>query len=244
MQEDKKSWEVTCNRFVAFLDIMGFKDMVMRKSHEDIYDALNGFSKMSEQIERIKPISDLVYITKFSDSIVIFSKNDNIETLGNFIAIVNIIFAEALIREIPLKGGIAHGKISVNKSRAIFFGQPIIDAYLLEEDVYHYGVACHSTIDSYIDKSIITDHCLLNLYSEKALLKSGNITHLMCNWYNSTTSFQDVHPDKNMEINEIIKKLYLGVSGAPRRYIDNTLEMYDRYLKTTKPNDNEPNSNI
>ena len=244
MEEDKKPWEVTCNRFVAFLDIMGFKDMVMRKTHEEVYTVLNGFSKMSEQIERIKPISDLVYITKFSDSIVIFSKDNDVKTFSNFIAIVNIIFAEALIREVPIKGGIAHGKISVNKSGAIFFGQPIIDAYLLEEDVHHYGIACHSTIDSYIDKSIVTDYSLFNLYLDKAILKSGNITHLMCDWYNNTTSFIDMFPDKSTGINGIIKKLYLGVSGSPRRYIDNTLEMYERYLKTRKSQLNERDSNI
>lgn len=244
MEEDKKPWEPTCNRFVAFLDIMGFKDMVSRKSHEEVYDILNGFSKISEQIGRLKPVSDLVYITKFSDSIVIFSKDDDIKTFGSFIAIVNIIFAEALIREVPIKGGIAHGKISVNKSGAIFFGQPIIDAYLLEEDVHHYGIACHSTIDSYIDKSIVADYNLFDLYLEKAILKSGNITHLMCDWYKNTNSFTDIYPDKPMGIKEIIKKLYLGVSGAPRRYIDNTLELYDRYLQTQEPHKDERDSNI
>ncbi len=230
MEESKKPWEVTCTRFVAFLDIMGFKDMVMRKSHKEVYEILNGFSKMSEQIERVKQVADSVYITRFSDSIVVFSKDDEVSSFKHFVAIVIAIFADALLREVPLKGGIAHGEVSVNKSGAIFFWQPIIDAYLLEEDVCHYGVVCHNTIDNYISQSIITDHKLFNLYWGKTKLKSGDISHLMCNWYDFVNSVKDINPDKSTAIKNTINKLYLGVSGAPRRYIDNTLEVYNKYL--------------
>lgn len=37
---DVNNWQITTNRFVGFIDIMGFKDMVARSSHEDIYDMM------------------------------------------------------------------------------------------------------------------------------------------------------------------------------------------------------------
>jgi len=42
---NKKPWNLTDKRFVCFLDIMGFKDLVMRNSHDEIYKMLNELSK-------------------------------------------------------------------------------------------------------------------------------------------------------------------------------------------------------
>ena len=35
--ENETPWEVTTERYVAFIDIMGFKNMVERSTHEQIY---------------------------------------------------------------------------------------------------------------------------------------------------------------------------------------------------------------
>ena len=40
----KSNWKTTDYRFVAFLDILGFKDSVMRNSHEDIYLKLSNIN--------------------------------------------------------------------------------------------------------------------------------------------------------------------------------------------------------
>ena len=232
--EAKKPWEVTCNRFVAFLDIMGFKDMVMRKSHKEVYDMLNGFSKMSKIIDSNPSFNTDVYITKFSDSIVIFSKDDNENTFITFITTVKLLFAESIIRNVPLKGAFAYGEISVNKSSSIFFGQPLIDAYLLQEDVYYYGVVCHNSIEKYIMKmKNIESFLKLEIFHKvKTSLKSGLINHLNLDWYDEVNMFINPAPS----ISVLLDEIYLEVSGAPRNYIDNTLEMHKRYeeVKMTK----------
>lgn len=32
-----KKWQVTCNRFVGMIDMMGFKSLISRNSHEKVY---------------------------------------------------------------------------------------------------------------------------------------------------------------------------------------------------------------
>jgi hypothetical protein len=39
-------WKIDCNRFVGFMDVMGFKDMIARKSHEEVGEALLRFFVM------------------------------------------------------------------------------------------------------------------------------------------------------------------------------------------------------
>jgi hypothetical protein len=36
---DKVKWKPTCNRCVAYIDVMGFKDTILREKHENIKKA-------------------------------------------------------------------------------------------------------------------------------------------------------------------------------------------------------------
>ncbi len=234
MESSKNTnWEPTCNRFVAFLDIMGFKDMVSRKKHADIYNMLNSISKVSEEIaKQPKFASKNIYITTFSDSIVIFSKDDTQWSLQQFVRAVTDMFANMIFKSIPVKGACAHGEISVNQKRAIFFGQPQIDAFLLQEDVNYYGIVCHNSYDKYLDDSKDEKTKIYLNYRLKTKLKSGDITHYNLDWFTPVKSIANKESKSlydDVGIEEIIGKLYFETSGSPRKYIDNTMEMYERY---------------
>ena len=231
---EKTNWKPTDNRFVAFLDILGFKDLVMRKSHDEIYQTLNQLSKSKKLIEKaaeLKAVGDAeVYVVSFSDSIVIFSKNDNIENFKYFLLATRWLFTGAFNKQIPIKGGFAHGEISLNKTEQIYFGQPIIDAYLIEEDVNYMGVVAHNSIDEYISK--ISDKKDINsinniLFEEKTPLKCGILTHTNLNWFKIIKE-----KDKdNFDIEDIKNKINLfkkSSSGSARKYIDNTLLLFEK----------------
>lgn len=230
----KTPWKTTDSRFVAFIDILGFKDLVMRNSHEDIYNLLNNISKIRQTIENATNRDDTpstikdaeVYIVNFSDSIVIFSKNDNLENFILFLHSVNWLVAKSIEKSIPLKGGISHGVISLNKSSQIYFGQPIIDAYLLEEEVNYLGVVAHSSIDNYIEQNKIKND--RNRWFENITpLKCGNINHINLNWFDQIKSIDKKDEDRKEKVISTIKSFRLTVSGSPRRYIDNTLKFFE-----------------
>ena len=63
LQSDNKN---TADRYVVFLDIMGFKDRVARTGH-DSSDITNYISKYKSSLE----------LAQFSDSIVLFSSDDS-----------------------------------------------------------------------------------------------------------------------------------------------------------------------
>ncbi|WP_291048101.1 MULTISPECIES: hypothetical protein, partial [unclassified Empedobacter] len=96
----KTNWKTTDFRFVAFLDILGFKDSIMRNTHDEIYSRLTSINKFKKSIEKTNYSTHLdgcysdteVYIVNFSDSIVIFSKNDDKYNFEYFLIMVRYLF--------------------------------------------------------------------------------------------------------------------------------------------------------
>ena len=232
MKNEKTKWEITTNRFVAYLDILGFKDRVMRNTHEEIYEDLNCLLDTKEVFlinEQVSmPDDPSVFMATFSDSIIVCSKDDTIFSFDHFLSQLRLLFHGAIRKDrIPLKGCIAHGKISIDKERQIYFGQPIIDAYLLEEEINYMGIICHNSIDKYLntikkeDADKWADYFLFKCLTP---LKSGKITHYNLNWFQ--------HGQYTLEGKDL-EGYYATVSGSARRYIDNTIEMLNEWLRVT-----------
>lgn len=213
----------TAERFVTFLDIMGFKDRVARTTHEDLLVQLSEFNR-SVTLQVLRYSDKKIQLAQFSDSIVLFSNDDTPESLETIAKVSRSIMRDAIARQIPLKGAIAKGKITCDISKRLFFGQALIDAYLLEENIHYYGILAHHSAEQSV---IRLDKKSGNSYFRdiKAPLKSGQIGHYELSWY------ADSEKDT-----ETLRKTCSGlrniretVSDAPRKYIDNTLEVIDKF---------------
>lgn len=234
----KTNWETTNNRFVAFFDILGFKELVMRNSHKNIYETLYKIAQERHKLENMSNEHDFdledfidsdIYIVNFSDSIIIFSKNDDINNFNYFNFIVTYLFSYIIDLGLPVKAGIAHGEISVNKEAQIYFGQPIIDAYLIEEDVNYLGIVAHHSIDNY-HKDLSNDEkqrLTVDFFTTKTPMKSGMITHINYNWFREYFSINSL-PASVENFNQKLNLFNYTVSGSPRRYIDNTKDLFNR----------------
>lgn len=213
----------TAERFVTFLDIMGFKDRVARTTHEDLLVQLSEFNR-SVTLQVLRYSDKKIQLAQFSDSIVLFSNDDTPESLETIAKVSRSIMRDAIARQIPLKGAIAQGIITCDVAKQLFFGQALIDAYLLEENIHYYGILAHHSAEQSV---IQLDKESGNSYFRdiKAPLKSGQIGHYELSWY--ADSKKDT---------ETLRKTCSGlrniretVSDAPRKYIDNTLEVIDKF---------------
>ncbi len=219
---ENNDWKPTANRFVAFFDIMGFKDYVARNEHNIVVEklmkmktALNDLENMNKDssVKSLLNTSETRAIT-FSDSIVFFSKGDTEQDV-NKILLDSAVFLFACIGDgIAVKGAISFGEITVDFKNSLFFGQPIIDAYLLHDQLLLYSAIIDHTFE--VKLNSITDKKLTShFYSKyKANLKSGRVEHLLIG---PTPAALNEHI-----LN--VSKLYENISGAPRIYIDNTLD--------------------
>jgi len=223
-------WISTTNRFVGFIDIMGFKDLVARTPHQDIYQMMQKLTKslkFNESIEWAKVKTKLVRSTTYSDSIIIYSKDNSYESLYSLICSISSLTYDMFIEGIPHKGAIAFGEMTLDNSNSIYFGQPLIDAYLLQEELNFYGFVVHSTAQIHIDK-FMGEKGIPFTHTYLCPFKSGASKHLTIYPIYAGEVKDDEEEDQNKLINAIANLRY-KTSGHLRKYIDST-EAYITYI--------------
>lgn len=214
-----KKWNVKADRFVLFMDILGFKELVLKNSHEDIYAKLNILKEFSQKLDNsenwIKETqieSDQTRTVTFSDSLIVFSKGNTIGDAHKIIVQAIGITRTAFKHNIPIKGAISFGQISVDFEKSVFFGQPIIDAYLLHEDLKQLSVILDHNSENQIELVRINPSLKKYLLDFNAFLSYGRAKHKLV-----------FHPNNDdFSLEHSIESLYKLTSGKPRLYIDNT----------------------
>lgn len=221
----KDDWEVDCDRFVGFIDIMGFKDLVARRPHQEIKHMLLQMNETRSILLNLilaKTYDGGVEITdtrvrsiSFSDSVLFITKSDTPKDLFNLSVALGICQAATLQSGLPTKGAISHGKLTADFEHSIYFGQPLIDAYLLQEQLFYYGIIVDNNAEIRL-KKIIEDNNVEFKYNHFTListpLKTGKVKHF-------NLKLRSIQDDQ-------LEYLYNSVSGAPRKYVDNTIEIY------------------
>jgi len=210
------------------MDIMGFKDLVARKPHDEVKYMLNTMVSLNKSLESVfgKPrikvedrdkLESRIRSVTFSDSIMFISQDDSLDDFIQISFALSIFQEASLQRGAPTKGAMSIGMLTADFENSIFFGQPLIDAYLLQDQLKYYGIVADNKIEEYIiDKNRKlkpneprVDRAFVKL---RAPFKSGNIMH-----YN--LHLDSVSPGQ-------LEDLYKSVSGEPRKYVDNTIEMF------------------
>jgi hypothetical protein len=240
MEITDSKWESTCNRFVAFFDIMGFKEMALRNSHEDMLNKLSMIKYFKENIiegeqytKHLEHRENLKAFV-FSDTIIAFTKSESAEDADILLTKCGHFIRMCIINKLPLKGVISHGKITIGWNDSMFYGQPIIDAFLLQEELQMYGAILDFNAEKKF-KELSTERELwdkIALY--KTPTKGGRINHYCLKWAGKQTKERDFPGKQNRDY---VEDIYTIVSGKPRVYVDNTLEFLDYLINEEKKNE-------
>lgn len=229
-KSEKKDWTITTQRFVGFIDIMGFKDLVLRSTHGMIYKMMKVITNERERMENIdwSDINEnMVKTTTFSDSIIIYSKDDSeksFDAISNTISgLISSLFAEG----VPHKGAIAFGTMTLDTKRSIYFGQPLIDAFLLQEEINFYGFLIHGSAEKKMS-SFDTAHLFIQKYL--CPLKNGAAHHLTIYPMDLMVIENDsIYKLDQEKVFNSLNKFRYSTSGNLRKYIDNT-ESYFNFI--------------
>jgi hypothetical protein len=234
MAEKLKGWNPTCKRFVAFLDIMGFRDRVFRGSHEDVKKMLEYFYKIVERFggyvkENIEEKSDkliikinisqepFIFPVTFSDSLLLISSDDSDISIFKMFTTVACILNEAIMIGIPIKGALAHGEMTADLGKSLYIGKPLIDAYELQDELKLYGVVLHHTMERRLfELEIMKKWEDYYIFKYDVPLKNGNISHYLVNCH--------LYEEQREALRKCVAAFYNEVSGTPRIYVDNTMK--------------------
>jgi hypothetical protein len=183
--------------FTAFLDVLGFKELVLNNTHSDLNEIFS--SAISGTIDAIEKISFETF-DKFnmkesqsflmvSDSIIIWTNDLSEKSFLGITLATSQLAALCMNRGIPLRGGISTGDISVARSGSSMnvFGNSIVNAYELENKQEWSGVIVD---DACIDlehikkseelKTLLENRVIVNY---EVPMKSGKIRpYYVANW--------------------------------------------------------------
>lgn len=111
--------------FIAFIDILGFKNKIKNKSVKELYELMSGFTESSSAI--ISPFQDWnilgIRAMFISDSIILYKKiNDPLQRMSDELLIlirsVSGLLQIALEQGLPLRGAIGCGELAISSYRA------------------------------------------------------------------------------------------------------------------------------
>ncbi len=164
------------NRYVAHFDILGMTSAI-RRNADEAWGALSDLRQVEKEIDtnyKIKlPNSNTIvnghaHCKRFSDTIILFTLEDNIEDLYAILFKSALLFCKSLKKCIPLRGGIAYGEFFINFELEMFLGKALIDAHDIGESAQWLGVV--------IDDAIYQKHNLIPKHDNQPFMVKWDLS--------------------------------------------------------------------
>ncbi|MFI3296903.1 MAG: hypothetical protein R3Y59_04665 [bacterium] len=220
---DNYGWEEDKPRLVLYADFMGFKSLVENKSHSDLKQELDDFRILFKN--RIKQFcgDENFRYAQFSDSILLVVNGVEEKMFKLLTSAAFCLMHVAMESRFPLKGAIAQGIFTYDKAKELYLGKPLVDAYLLHEQVKYYGIVVHNSAEQTVKNFSTRSLPYLNT---KINIERGVVSHYHLCWNLLNENLEEANYTKQCKV--WLEKISQQVSGFPRIYIDNTLEIFER----------------
>ncbi len=121
------------NKYIAFLDVLGFSALVESDNKEKLETYFNAISGAFDFFdEKIKQIKKLI----ISDSIILIAPdtNDSFKHMLDAIRVLQVMLAT---QGIWIRGGISFGEVFYDDEKNAIIGKGYIKAYLLEQEAIY-----------------------------------------------------------------------------------------------------------
>ncbi len=211
-------WNTDTERLVLYADFMGFKERVIKTPHVDLKKQMKEFRETWER--RMTPLilSDNLKFAQFSDSILIVANGTSWKMFNLITKAAARLMHVALSKGFALKGVLAEGVFTYDEKNEIYFGRPLVDAYLLHEEIKYYGIVVHHTAEKTVKKYAAVND---NPYSDSPIaLEKGLTGHYHLCWNMIDEKLEAI--DCTEDCVKLLDTIAETVSGKPRIYIDNT----------------------
>ncbi|KYC96145.1 hypothetical protein B4102_3551 [Heyndrickxia sporothermodurans] len=244
-------------RYVAFIDILGFKNIINQfKNPEDLgrellfnfnaslHAALNNSSITIDLTKGILPKVENSEISfcQFSDSIILYSKDDNVKNLEEFIRVLNMFLASSILRGFPLRGALVKGDIFANPP--IIVGKGLVNAATNEAKQAWSGLIVDSSCFDVNDGDELLKRMLLEkmLVNTKVPIKTGKKQEGSCldqivyqdqtviNW----PQFMGLYISSGIKLNTLFEKFSGKPYGNALIKIEHTIEFFKENIGSRK----------
>lgn len=148
---------------VAFLDILGFKEMIANLSTDELAEEYTRIISVTEAFNKdliqqhsepqlvpsLEPGKNWCIKRVFSDSIILIANDESEESCLRLLLYTWKLMQACLSFQMPFRGGIAYDEIYVNEAQEIFLGKALTKAFELESSQDWIGVAIHKELSKH-----------------------------------------------------------------------------------------------
>jgi hypothetical protein len=138
-------------RYIGMFDILGFRALLERHGTAGLVGRVEALFDSIRKEMRWEARA-----VTFSDTVLLYSRPLRLSHIelhtevdrreaSNFLRFCAFLLADSVVAGLPLRGAVAYGDCVCIPTRGVFFGQPIVDAYLLESQQDWIGVALHES---------------------------------------------------------------------------------------------------
>ncbi len=178
--------------YVAFLDVLGFKNLVFSNKKNDKEKLSQYFGVVNSVVEYLKTIPSKKEIGSIviSDSVILTvphgqTREENIEKLRHLCVAVGLIQLFLSLKDIWLRGAISSGDTYFNARKNQIVGPGYINAYLLEESL---AISPRVILDSKIIKELNFASAIefienINMTDEGGLTFDNWGSSVLFNWH-------------------------------------------------------------
>jgi len=146
------------NRYVAFFDILGFKNWVETEGSHKVFVYIRDFLNLMIRASMPKSIvnadmtvdleSSVISYINFSDTIVFYSRDDSYEAFCSMLKVcaefINVVICGPTR---AIRGALSYGEFYADPENSAYVGQALIDAYEFEKKQHWLGASLHSSIE-------------------------------------------------------------------------------------------------
>jgi hypothetical protein len=212
------------DKFVAFIDVMGFSSLVNRDS---VTDLESYFLKVTEVLDKIKTDKGEIESFLISDAIILIAPS-GLKGLKDIILATRRIQSALLWKKILLRGAISYGQVFYDKKDNIIVGKGFIKAYLLEQEAIYPRVILDPSIIKIVgdDKEAFINAIQKGLgdeYDDRLIYKQSQFSKI-----NDDCIFID-YANKSvlqLSLNENIKKVYETIA----KNLYGEQKLYSKYV--------------
>jgi len=134
------------DRAVAFIDILGFEEIVRTQDLNKLAQRLElalvdcvGLAVVHAELANSKGVQKVAWDKRvcgyfqFSDAILLYSFNGSYSSCVNLIVSAWHLLRSLFAAQLPSRGAVSFGRLAVDVKNALFVGQPVIEAYRLAQ---------------------------------------------------------------------------------------------------------------
>ncbi|MFN4291072.1 MAG: hypothetical protein ACK4E7_09370 [Permianibacter sp.] len=176
------------DRWFAYLDLLGFTNLISTHAIEDVLPVYSEALKQMLQACKFGKGEVGLLNSWFSDTFIIYSRSDSLQDFSHLESAARIFFQLLILKNIPVRGCISHGKLYSQAKRNVFVGPALIEAHLYGEALDWVGFCLAPSVEEKLKDDLpLEQRGHYRKVSDQKILRKARVEHLYAFAFNNGT---------------------------------------------------------